>query len=111
MIGATGSPRSVDLLDSDLVGNMLQRGTITPHRFGGIVVDPVTYNVIGNSGDPNPSVFAVGELTTGMFFFTSALDINARHARNCAMQFLKTVAESQRSRLAQHGEVLATANG
>lgn len=111
MIGATGSPRSVDLLDSDLINNMLQRGTIMPHRFGGILVDPVTYSVIGSSGDANPSVFAVGELTTGTFFFTSALDINARHARNCAVQFLQTVSENRRSALGQQEKTLATANG
>lgn len=111
MIAATGSPRSVELLDSDLVNNLLQRGTVVPHKLGGIAVDPKTYNVIGSSGEPNPSLFAVGELTTGEFFFTSALDINARHARNCAIHFLKTVSENRRGSLHQPEQSLARVSG
>lgn len=34
-------------------------------------------------GSRNGSMRAVAELTTGAFFFTSALDINARHSRQC----------------------------
>lgn len=29
-------------------------------------------------------IHAVGELTVGQFFFTSALEINGRHAASCA---------------------------
>lgn len=90
VINATGSPRSVTELDSDLLASLLQRGTVIPHKFGGIAVDPETYQVIGASGR-NAHLYAMGELTTGTFFFTSAIDINARHARNCAMKFIDSV--------------------
>jgi uncharacterized NAD(P)/FAD-binding protein YdhS len=60
---------------------------MSPHKFGGIAVDTDSYCVIGADGKINSQLRAVGELTAGVFFFTSALDINARHARTCATQF------------------------
>lgn len=93
VINATGSPRCVTELNSDLLTNLLQRGTLTPHKFGGISVDQDTYQVIGESGRKS-HLYAMGELTTGTFFFTSALEINARHARNCAMKFIESVHNS-----------------
>lgn len=87
VIKATGSPRALDAVDSDLISQLLRRGEIIPHSMGGLQVDPLSYEVIDASGRRNPSVRALGELTNGTFFFTSALDINARHARNCALAF------------------------
>lgn len=87
LIKATGSPRALDAVDSDLIAQLLRRGEIIPHSMGGLQVDPLSYEVIDASGRRNPSVRALGELTNGTFFFTSALDINARHARNCALAF------------------------
>ena len=90
VINAIGSPRAVSELDSDLLGNLLRRGTVVAHQFGGIAIDPATYQVLGANGR-NSRLFALGELTTGTFFFTSALDINARHARNCALLFARSL--------------------
>lgn len=92
VINATGSPRTVSELDSELLGNLLRRGTVLAHPFGGIAIDTCSYQVISATGR-NSRLFALGELTTGACFFTSALDINARHARNCAVQFVQTLAQ------------------
>ena len=62
-----------------------------PHRFGGIVVDPVTYQVVDSAGTAAHRLYAVGELTSGTFGFTSALEINVRHARNCATRLFEAV--------------------
>lgn len=90
LINATGSPRGVKELNSDLLANVLERGLAIPHKFGGIAVNSETYQLIDKSGR-NSYIYAIGELTTGTFFFTSALEINARHARNCAMKFIGSV--------------------
>jgi uncharacterized NAD(P)/FAD-binding protein YdhS len=90
VINAVGSPRAISELDSDLLASLLKRGTVAEHRFGGIAIDPVTYQVI-DAGGGRTRLFALGELTTGTFFFTSALDINARHARNCAIEFARSL--------------------
>ena len=90
VINATGSPRAVTELDSALLGNLLRRGTVLAHPFGGIAIDTGSYQVISATGR-NSRLFALGELTTGACFFTSALDINARHARSCAVQFVRSL--------------------
>lgn len=90
VINATGSPRTVSELDSELLGNLLRRGTVVAHQFGGIAIDTDSYQVISANGRDS-RLFALGELTTGACFFTSALDINARHARNCAVRFAKSL--------------------
>jgi len=90
LINATGSPRSTKRLDSTLLANLLRRGMAVEHPLGGIAVDRNSYAVIGRSSG-KARLHAMGELTTGTFFFTSALDINARHARNCATAFAAAV--------------------
>ena len=90
LINATGSPRSTKRLDSTLLANLLQRGLAVEHPLGGIAVDRHSYEVVGTGGRTG-RLHAMGELTTGTFFFTSALDINARHARNCATKFAASV--------------------
>ncbi len=87
VIKATGSPRALASVESDLMAQLMRRGEVTPHSMGGLQVDPVSYEVIDAAGRRNPSMRALGELTNGTFFFTSALDINARHARACALAF------------------------
>lgn len=90
LINATGSPRSTKRLESTLLSNLLLRGMAVEHPLGGIAVDRHSYEVIGRSAG-KARLHAMGELTTGTFFFTSALDINARHARNCATAFAASV--------------------
>ncbi|AUY32722.1 hypothetical protein EON09_00730 [Pseudomonas soli] len=83
LIHAIGSPRDVDLLDSPLLAALLDNGTVTRHPQGGICIDPTSYRVQGRTGSSR-QIHAVGELTVGQFFFTSALEINGRHAASCA---------------------------
>jgi len=90
LINATGSPRSTQRLESTLLSNLLLRGMAVEHPLGGIAVDRHSYEVVGRSAGKG-RLHAMGELTTGTFFFTSALDINARHARNCATAFAASV--------------------
>lgn len=83
IVNATGSPRSVGRLDSPLIQNLLAQGMLVPDALGGVKVDPVSYRAIAPDGTPIDGLRVIGELTTGAFFFTSALDINARHASRC----------------------------
>lgn len=90
LINATGSPRSTKRLESTLLANLLQRGMAVEHPLGGIAVERHSYEVVGRFPGKG-RLHAMGELTTGTFFFTSALDINARHARNCATTFAASI--------------------
>jgi uncharacterized NAD(P)/FAD-binding protein YdhS len=95
IVNATGSTRIPNASDSALVNNLLRRGLAAPHKLGGIAVDTDSYCVIDAGGRANPQLRAVGELTSGAFFFTSALDINARHARTCVSRFAAVLKQKE----------------
>ncbi|EOX4357305.1 FAD/NAD(P)-binding protein [Vibrio cholerae] len=84
VIYAVGSPRSVKDMDSDLLNNMLINGDVKEHLYGGIVVDSSTYGVVNDNDEISTAVYAIGEITSGQFIFTSAMDIIIRHASSCA---------------------------
>ena len=54
------------------------------HKFGGFAVDYDTGFLLNSSGIANPSISVLGSLTTGVYFWTNAMDVNARLALNQA---------------------------
>ncbi|WP_416137795.1 FAD/NAD(P)-binding protein [Halomonas sp. HK25] len=86
---ATGSPKRLGNSNSSLMIALEEKGMIVPHPHGGLEVDSSTYQVIREDGSIENGIFAVGEVTSGNFFFTSALDIICRHAKNCSVNFYK----------------------
>jgi uncharacterized NAD(P)/FAD-binding protein YdhS len=79
VVGAFGSPRDPYLLDSKLVNSLLTTGLARAHKHGGLDVEPTTGQMIDQYGRTVPNIFVIGELTSGVHFFTSVLEINARH--------------------------------
>ncbi len=75
-------------MDSTLVRNLLRRGLARGHRHGGLDVEPDSGRVVDVLGRTSPNLSALGELTAGVHFFTSALEINARHAERQARAIL-----------------------
>lgn len=86
VIYATGVPRDVNELDSCLLESLLNEGVVVAHPYGGIFFDKNTRKVFGREG-LSREIYVLGELGCGQNFFTSALEINARHAYECC-QFL-----------------------
>ncbi|MGF1727326.1 FAD/NAD(P)-binding protein [Photobacterium nomapromontoriensis] len=84
VIYATGSPRSLNHVDSPLIRNLLDSGISTENTFGGLDVCKYDYGLFDKDKKMNTNIFAIGELTSGRFLFTSALDIIVRHAHACA---------------------------
>ncbi|APQ11038.1 hypothetical protein BJP27_05825 [Pseudomonas oryzihabitans] len=84
LVVATGTPRDPSLLDNELVQNMLAQGTAIADPFGGVQVSADRGSLRGSSGRFDDRITVLGELTSGTYFFTSALEINARHAANRA---------------------------
>ncbi|UTV30792.1 FAD/NAD(P)-binding protein [Photobacterium atrarenae] len=84
VIYATGSPKSLNQIDSPLLRSLIESGTSVENRFGGLDVCKYDYGLFCKDGKMNTSIFAIGELTSGRFLFTSALDIIVRHAHACA---------------------------
>jgi uncharacterized NAD(P)/FAD-binding protein YdhS len=89
VVGAFGSPRDARLLDSRLVQNILSSGLARCHRHGGLEVEYQSGRLIEAPGQAQLNIWALGELTSGVNFFTSALEINARHAAKVACDLVK----------------------
>jgi amino acid adenylation domain-containing protein len=50
---------------------LIKQGVVRPHEFGGIDVDSQTLQVLNRYGEPQPKLFAVGELTRGACLATT----------------------------------------
>jgi len=96
MISAVGSPRDARTIDSLLIRNLFDRKYITANSYGGLTVDPVTYESISVDGKIVTGLHILGELTNGVFFFTSALDINSHHAEQCCLNFFASHCRGER---------------
>tara|TARA_B100000949_G_scaffold99256_1_gene88745 strand:- start:533 stop:961 length:429 start_codon:yes stop_codon:yes gene_type:complete len=69
LINGTGpgyNPSTIPFLDL-----MLQRSMISKHAHGGIEIHPETHQVMGNNGQLQSHLYAVGEITKGASFFTT----------------------------------------
>lgn len=102
IIYATGFARDAHSLDSTLLASLIGGGAAITHPMGGICVDPDSYRLIGRTGAVR-HIYAVGELTVGQFFFTSALEINGRHAFCCADALQWTEHQQRIERVEEHG--------
>lgn len=82
LVAATGSANRIEDADSALVQNLLDRGLVVPHRHGGIDCEFETGKVIqhGDAGPDDGRLFALGPITSGVYFFTTALEIIERQA-------------------------------
>jgi len=81
LVSATGSANRIEDADNALVRNLLNKGLIVPHRYGGIDCVFETGQVISRGvPDGEPRMFALGPITSGVYFFTTALEIIERQA-------------------------------
>jgi uncharacterized NAD(P)/FAD-binding protein YdhS len=84
VVAAFGTPRDAKQLNSILIQSILKSGLAQAHRYGGLVVDPGTNALIDSFGSSSDHILVLGELTSGVHFFTSVLEVNARHAARLA---------------------------
>lgn len=82
LVAATGSASRIEEADSRLLGNLLKSGMALPHRYGGVDCVFETGQVIPRPGvvAGESRMFALGPLTSGVYFFTTALEIVERQA-------------------------------
>ena len=84
VIDATGAPRHLHDCDSPLLRALLTQGTIAAHDSGGLRVDFTSLRVLAKDGRTDPSLFALGNLTSGTHLFTSTLELNVEKADRIA---------------------------
>ncbi|AZF58860.1 FAD/NAD(P)-binding protein [Pseudomonas sp. R11-23-07] len=92
VVVATGTPRDVTKFDNPLVQHILERGIACADPFGGVKVSAESGGLINQLGHVDDRIIVLGELTSGAFFFTSALEINARHSATRAEYILAKLA-------------------
>lgn len=83
-------------------GNPPKNGWITD-PFDGFRTDFKTGALLTSSGLPQRHLFALGSLTTETYFFTNAMDVNARHTSERAGH---TVEQSAIAALSQTQDAL-----
>jgi uncharacterized NAD(P)/FAD-binding protein YdhS len=82
VINATGQGTDIRKFDQKLIRSLLSAGSIAPHPNGGMNVDLPTGRIIDEKGKISDSLFALGELTKGVHFYTNGIDPCAYRARN-----------------------------
>lgn len=82
LVAATGSANRIEDADSPLMRDLLASGLVVPHRFGGVDCVFETGQVVSRPGVANGEsrMFALGPITSGTYFFTTALEIVERQA-------------------------------
>ena len=76
IINAAGQGLDVTEFNDPLINNLLDKGLIQSHPNGGIAVEFISGQVIERKGDKVPRLFALGELTRGVRFYTSGITPN-----------------------------------
>lgn len=78
IINATGQGLDVSKFDSDLIKRLIERELIAPYPNGGIHVDFESSMVLDRKGEFIPGLFALGEITRGVHFFTNGIVPNMK---------------------------------
>ncbi|RAJ29845.1 putative NAD(P)/FAD-binding protein YdhS [Kitasatospora sp. SolWspMP-SS2h] len=80
LVNASGPGTSAWSLESPLVKDCLDRGLLRPHPLGGIDVDYATLRARRRDGAHDTRLLFVGPLTSGVHFYTNAIETNLTNA-------------------------------
>ncbi len=89
LINATGQGADVTKFNNPLLNRLLDKGIINPHPNGGINADFNTCEVTGKNGRVIPGLFALGEITRGVHFFTNGIVPNMVNSEKIADHILE----------------------
>ncbi|WP_407310954.1 FAD/NAD(P)-binding protein [Pseudomonas sp. nanlin1] len=98
LINSTGFTADAAQCKAKLVRQLLDIGLVSAHPYGGIKVDFHSNQVVTADGSLLPNVYAVGALTSGTHFWTNAMNVNARLAKQVAVNLCSGV-QAERSNL------------
>lgn len=95
MINSTGPSRSIDFeVNSSLVKNLLKSGLIRVNPFGGIEIDFETSQIV-SGGKKVEKMYAIGQLTSGAYYFVSSLDMVSSKAKRVAYHLINSSQKSK----------------
>ena len=84
IIDATGTPSSINKLDSALIRNLQASGMIEQHEFGGVNFDFNNHQLQNHH-----NIFVIGHLTFGVKFYIGAIERLLIHADKIARELIK----------------------
>lgn len=84
LINATGQGLDVTKFDSPLIKRLLEKGILSPHPNGGIYVDYDSSMILNGDGNIINGLFALGEVTRGVHFFTNGIVPNMNTSKRIA---------------------------
>ncbi|CUA92994.1 FAD/NAD(P)-binding protein [Comamonas thiooxydans] len=96
IVNATSFSADTTRSNSPLLRGLLSRGDAVPHRFGGLAVDFASGNLIRSDGSVDAGISVLGTMSAGTYFWTNAMDVNARLARGVAERLVRTLSKSWR---------------
>ena len=103
VINASGYDATLKSTKVPLICNLLSRGLLVPHYFGGAKVEFDSGRAINQDGTVLPRLFIVGALTSGVYLFTNALDINTRHTKERADLIIKEISKQINNTFTKNG--------
>lgn len=95
IIDATGQSDDLINIQSPLISNMLMNGLIKQHVYGGIEIDFKSSRLVKSDSIVEKNLYAVGNLTSGTYFFTSVLELNVKHAYQIAQNIVTDFIDTQ----------------
>jgi len=88
VINATGFATSYADPQDRMTRCLIEQGLAAPHPHGGLQVDFHTSNLIDKTGRMVEQISCLGTLTCGTYFWTAAMDVNAKIAWRLALRLL-----------------------
>lgn len=92
IINATGPSKHTHAQDG-LLYHLIQDGSGRRHPYGGLDVEFETSALINSQGQANPRIRLIGQNTTGVYQYTSSLELIAKKSVKVAYDFVTFIKE------------------
>ncbi|SDX18332.1 Uncharacterized NAD(P)/FAD-binding protein YdhS [Marininema mesophilum] len=90
VINATGPVRHLEgQSEAGLIGAMLSKGYAIKNPWGGLETDFGTGALVDRNNQTDPHLRAIGHVTCGTYYYTSSLEMIAKHASCIAQDLVK----------------------
>ena len=89
IVNATGQGHDVACYEDALIQALLSKGVIQPHPSGGIQADFHTSQVYDGKGSLQSHIYALGEITRGVHFYTNGVAPNMGAADRISDHIIK----------------------
>ncbi|AIE58899.1 FAD/NAD(P)-binding protein [Bacillus methanolicus] len=97
IINATGPSKHLSgPCKSGLIGSLISNGYATINNYGGLKTDFDTGALINKTGQPDTNLRALGHITCGTYYFTSSMEMIAKHAKQISEDISNLIHQSIR---------------